>query len=278
MKKVLVILAAFNNQRYLAACLAPWLRLKRAHPGKIFISAVSVPFLSFDSTVFDSTQPMLKDYRSLGSIDALVTAKDATFTEAEARNLALDNAKTSKGFVFDYDFLFVLDGDEVYRDDLAPLEAMFEQAENEPAECFKVPFTNITFAPDLAQNHMLWSNRIWRKPEDERKTVLRFGDDNGIDVCNAISGAKLYEDRSKPIGKISMENVAVDHFTWLNDLTSKRKISYQRARWGFCSFQWDQAAGLQFDASYYADRGEKVPDVVPLHSIQRGKHLHDTQP
>lgn len=276
MQKVLVILTAFNVGQYISRCIAPWAELKEHHEGKVFISAVSVPFAGFPPAPPDDTQGLLLHYQRIGVIDCAVIEPPTAspYTEAQARDLALAQAR---GRGFTPDLIFLLDGDEIYRPDLAPLEQMFEQVERESDHIhFKVPLTNIAFSTALALKEPFYVNRIWRVTVpiyDGRGTAraVCFGDDNGMDYYDTKTAKKLFEDREKPAGMIHRRNVAVDHFTWLMDETSRRKIAYHNARWGFSSYRWD-IDGLHFNEEYFKQRGEPVPELEMLCKIPRGKN------
>jgi hypothetical protein len=270
MQKVLVILTAYNCEKYLDRCLAPWLRLREAYPGSIDISAVSVPFAEFPASEQDRTQTMLRERLFVGEIDWLSCEQVQNgWTEWDARTLALRSAKKDDQGQPAYDLIFLLDGDEVYRDDLFSISSLFALVESMPEiASFHLPLTNLVFTPVTALAEPFYVRRIWRV-KYSWLSASRFANDNSIDYIGCKSGRKAAEDRNLPTYFVPPHTVAVDHYTWLNDATSQKKISYQKARWGECPYCWDSETGLRIDGNFYAKRGQKLPDIILTSDVKR---------
>jgi hypothetical protein len=71
-----------------------------------------------------------------------------------------------------------------------------------------------------------------------------FWNDNNIEYRTSDPG-RTVKDINLPGGKIPKAIAWVDHFSWLNDERSRRKIAYQSSRTGWkCAFKWDTEKGL----------------------------------
>ena len=251
--KIGLIYCAFNTEEYLFDSLKPF----REDP-RFIISAVSVPFLEYrdqDIKVDDTTEKLRK-YKESGAIKYLVDSPKY-IKEHEARNLALNELKKDK-----VDYILLCDSDEVYKkEDLDKIVDYI--TEDKESIWWRICLKNFVFDEETYLEEPFCPPRIFRVKTEELSHPSFFFD-NDISYLNKAGQRVSYQDLI--CSTIPKEVAWIDHYTWLNDLKSKRKCAYQSLHFGnnICSFKWDEEKGLTFSEEYYKLRGEEIPKIKKL--------------
>lgn len=251
MSKIGIIYTAFNTDEYLDRSLDPWVAARRAGKDggahQFLISAVSVPFVGFDSIKVDDTPARLNERLRANEIDHLISDR-TPMRETDARGEAL-RWLVQRGV----DATIMVDSDEMWIPE--QIAAVLSFVEATPlVTWFKVSFKNRVFTLDQYLVAPFTPPRIHRviKPR-----AMGFWDDNNV----------YYEDHGtqrRDIDYASMtipQSVAwVEHLTWLSDDRSRLKSEYQRRRWGSSSFKWDYVSNcLEWDQDYFLRHGLSFP-------------------
>jgi hypothetical protein len=254
--KIGLLLTAYNCEKYLDACLKPWIELKEDY--NIVISASSC---------------MFNDYRILGipyrnektleillnhEIDFLITTKGKNLLkEDQLRNMCLNFLKLQQ-----CDLIWVIDGDEIYSKNeiINIIDFIYK---NPTPDWYYINFKNSTIHDNLfiTYKHMRisWNNRYGG--------LSYFYFDNKF----------IYENGTSDVGKMELEipkNVAyVSHKAWISDdIRSRDKIKYQNLRYsGFnnevpiecrCGYYWDETNNrLDFNKENYKYYKAQIPTL-----------------
>lgn len=258
--KVGVILCAWQAGDYLARSLTPWIDARKARLGgnDFVICAVSVPFVDFEQPAqLDDTHDRLALHWRCADIDHMVTS-DTPMKETEARGAAL-RWLVEQGC----DILVQWDSDEVAT--VEQLAAILRFAEGQPfTSWFRLSLVNLVFDEHTRLVDPFTPPRIHRVRAGSYR-ACGFYDDNNVLYCGTIT-RDFKHDVQLPSMTIPESVAAPLHYTWLNDERSKKKLEYQRRRWGHSAFRWDDKLGLQFNEAYYRAHGLSIPEVAPLHA------------
>lgn len=259
-----IIFCAWQTREYLDESLTPWIEARRQSLGghTFRIVAVCVPFVGFDhSDAPDGTRDYLYGALERGEIDEVING-DLPRTEVVARGAALQWAiQHSEGDGMD-EATWQWDADEVATLDEIQRMADF-MAANPLVAWARTSYRNAVFAKDQFLAEPFTPARIHRLAVPGRSyRAHSFYDDN-----NVMYGGTITRDLKRDLEFSSVtipSSVAFPrHYTWLNDQRSRKKCAYQLARWGLCSFRWDDATnGLQFNEGYYRERGLPLPEIV----------------
>jgi len=231
-----IIFCGYNTEDYIKDSLAPWIGRDDC-----VISAVSIPFQEYSRQVFfeDKTIEILHEHFNRGEIQHLTTFP-RFIKEHEARNLALRKIKEP------VDAYFLVDSDEIYTKE--NIERIFEFVETNPMCWYKVALRNFVFDKDTYLEEPFTPPRIFRTNFLGLNTPS-FSWDNDM-TYNHQEGQ--FSHNQIPFLEIPKEVAWVDHYTWLSNSLSKRKLQYQMAHFqGVCSFDWDEEKGLIFNEAYY---------------------------
>lgn len=254
MKTLGVIFTGYNCKEYLGDSLASWVNLKERNRSsekspQILISAVNVVFDKFNADPEDGTREGLKEYLNKGQIDHLIISPDG-MTEVEARGAALRHLIGSGA-----DLIIQVDIDEFYK--IEEINRILRFVEDQEfVVAFRLSLKNFVFDKNTFLEEAFTPMRIHRV----RSGVFRavdFCDDNNI----------LYKDDNGSIRDINLATMTIpkkvawiNHFTWLNDERSKKKIAYQNKRWPSCSFKWNNSENrLEFNLDYYHQNKLSLP-------------------
>lgn len=250
-----VIFCGYNAAEYLEMSLTPWMHARNVQLGghRYLICGVSCPFESFDhGGVVDDTTERLEQHRAHNGIDALITS-NRPIKETQARGDALRWL-----VAHDAEMVWQVDLDEQYTE--KDIERITSFVASRPlVPWFKMSLRNAVFTKDQYLTEPFCPPRIHRI-EPRHLTAHSFWDDNNI-LYRSGDGTYV-RDIDLPHLTIPKTVVWPRHYSWLSDLRSKRKIEYQRIRWGQSSFRWDEQHGLCFDESYYASKSLPLPEVA----------------
>lgn len=237
----------------LSASLTPWVEAKGARLGghDFTIAAVSVPFEGFpQEETRDETRSILDAHAQRGDIDHVIES-EVPLKETEARGHAL-KWLVAQGV----DLTIMVDSDERWTTSQIERALVFVAA-NPWVAWFRVCYQQIVFTPHQWLADPFTPPRIHRVRAGSY-VADGFWDDNGVLYCGTIT-RDFKRDADLSSMTVPQARVWVAHDTWLSDLRSKKKVAYQRLRWGHCSFKWDDGVGLTFDVEFYEKQGLMVP-------------------
>lgn len=231
-----IIFTAYNVRETAVQSLTPFLR------PEFEVVAVSVPFKEYkDDPYDDNTVELLRPF------DIKIITEPKFILEAEARNLAI-NALPSY-----LDYYWIVDGDEIYTKE--QIDRILEYLEQNSAMSYSLCFKNY-----VKESYMLKPfvpPRIFKSYSGFFRNPKFYWDN---DVC--WQGANEFVSYKKLPHKTVPVNVAwIDHYTWLDDDKSRRKVEYQKKHFGHCSFKWENGH-LEFDEEYFKKTGEEIPELA----------------
>lgn len=263
-----VIFCAYESEDLLSMSLSPWIAAKRERLGgnEYRICAVACPFTGFphdSAKPLDGTIPRLQQHLLAGDIDHLITSP-YPIAETEARGQAL---RWLVGEGAGAEVIWQADADEaILKQDILNIARFVEK--NPWMKWFRVSYRNLVFD----EKH--WLAEPFTPPRLHRVVGLGgyqasgFYEDNNV-MYSRYNGRyndeMIIQDVAFPSVTIPSNVAFPAHHSWMNSERSRLKEIYQRARWGHCSFKWNEEKGtLEFDSSYYAARGEPLPEVISL--------------
>jgi len=254
MKKYGIIYCGYNTEDYTLDSIRPFLQDQNC-----VVSAVSVPFAEYKNidSFEDGTTDILRELVSSGELKYLVDSPKF-ISEADARNLALDNLKK-----YDLDYIWLVDSDEFYtkRD----IEEIQKYVESSSKNLFKISLRNYVFDTDHYLEEPFCPPRIFKTkiviPELENFIELdKFYWDN--DICYIFDNKYIKYDDVENLTVIPESVAIIKHFTWLNDKIGKRKVEYQHKHFGHCGYRWNsEKESLEFDLDFHKANNLEIPIV-----------------
>lgn len=242
-----IILTGFGMADYVDACLKSWIsaRSQRLEDHEFIICAVSVHFAAFPDSYDDGTIAKLRNFVNSEEIDHLITEPNG-IEETKARGLAFEWLKEK-----DIDIVWQVDIDEQYTEQ--DISRILRYVENQPyMAAFRISFKNYVFNTKTYLAEPFTPMRIHRMKFGPMEPVGFWADNNMYYKTN--TSEHLTRDDSLATIVIPSTCAWVRHITWQSDARSRRKVQYQLARWGNCTFRWDNSKGLVFDPSSIAPR------------------------
>ena len=254
MFKIGVLFTVYNCEEYLTDSLNPWFELKEKYD-IIFASnsGMFVDYLNLNLPYRnEETLNILNSY----DLDfSVITKGKHLLGEDESRNMCLDYLKKKN-----CDFIWVVDGDEVYTKNqiINILEFVMK---NPNYDYYSVNFKNLTIYKNLFLDYT--HERIFRT--NRHGGIDKFYFDNRF----------LYNDGTDSLSAMGIEipkSVAhITHNSWLSyDSRTLDKITYQRFRYCGptgdlpedcrCTFEWDSVNDrLKFSENFHTCRGVEIP-------------------
>lgn len=255
MAKFGVLFVGFNTEDLVHQSIAPWIAAREIKLGghEYVICAISLPFAGFPNDSEDNTTNILRQYRDEGKIDYLVT-EPRNIPETAARSMGLRFLK-ERGVTHSWQ----ADSDEMIT--VENIKAIADYvARDEWTTWWRLSLKNYVGDDKHYLVDPFQPSRIHRINAGAY-VAHSFSQDNDICYGGGIT-RDLKPQEAFSSKTISKEIAWIRHATWGNDLRSKKKIEYQRLRWGCCSFRWnDELNRLEWDEAYYAARGECIPMV-----------------
>lgn len=256
-----LVLAAYQAMDYLENCLLPWILLRKELDIKIV--CVHCCFMENHENgepIFstDGTTKLFEEYLERGYLDGYCCSERPLF-EHEARNIAVEKLLLEKS-----DYIWTIGVDEFYTQE--EVKRILSYIERNPLTTwFGVNYKNYVF------NRSTWVDgfcppRIF-KVETPGFRLNKFYWDDDIQYIekatpNNISSYKHFSNIQIP------RTIAhVDHYTWLSDERSKKKVAYQEKHFGpprgaGCSFRWNEAENkLEFNTDFYKKTGQTIPEL-----------------
>jgi hypothetical protein len=210
--KIGCIFCAYNSDSLLTKSLSPWLGARRGRIGgnDFLISAVSVPFESFNEPRTDDTLGVLDRCLAAKSIDNLVLS-EVPLKETEARGRALNWLVAQ-----DVDVLIQADADEFYTTE--QIEKIFKFVESRPlVTWFRLSLKNFVFDESTYLTQPFTPPRIHRINAPGRNyRAAGFWDDNNVSYHGTIT-RDIKRDLDFSSVTIPSNIVWINHMSWLND-------------------------------------------------------------
>ena len=236
----------YNCADLLPEVLAPWLALKEAGQ-PVVLAGINVQFtenahLRFKDTD-DATRRVLDGYRS--RFDFLEFGKQPLKDE-QARNVVLNYLLSQ-----DVDAVWIVDGDELYTPE--QIRGLIEYVEKTPQfDYYHIPLDNILF--DRVHFGVPFvPPRIFRT--GRRGGISHFTFENELQFKD---GTHIY---STVPGIVPKRVAYIRHITWPKS-SAVDKICYQRQRFGFCPYTFDEKTGeIGVDPAYYALHKTPMPKM-----------------
>lgn len=259
--KIGIIYTCYQMEDLLDRSLPPWIEAKKRSLGghTYEICAICVPFIGYPlDGIEDNTKTKLLNHLAAKEIDHLISGRQPML-ETEARSEALRWLTLG---VDKADITIIVDGDEFFlKEDILGAAAYVE---SQPLTTwFRLPYRNLVFTRNQYLAEPFTPPRIHRVRAGSYRTHS-FWADNNVLYGGAIT-RDLKQDLHFASATIPTHMAYPLHETWLNNARSKSKVKYQLDRWGTCSFRWDESkGGLTWNESYFAARGEAIPEVLRL--------------
>lgn len=262
MAKIGIVYLSYNNQNYLERFLSPWINARANNLGgnQFVISAVSLPFKEYENMPGFAedhvTYKMLETLIQYEKIDYLTTTP-LYQTEAEARTAGMGPL-----LIENCDIVMLVDGDEYYTS--KQIEEIFKFVEiNKFISWFSVNFRNYVFTERHYLADLFIPPRIF-KTKTNGFTISRFYFDNDIFYKSDLDGK---EQSYKSLPHMDLpKSLIVNHYSWLSNENSKRKIEYQNKHFSHglgCSYKWNNEANeVQFNEEYFKKAGLPLPIVM----------------
>jgi hypothetical protein len=259
--KIGVVLAVYQAMDYLPDCLSPWILLK--NQGFDFeIVCVHCCFQENHNNgepIFstDGTTKYLERCLDTNQIDSYCCSENPLY-EHEARNIAIE-----KLLAKNVDFIWTIGVDEIFT-----IEQILSILTYISQDNFTVWFS--TFYKNYVFNKSTWVDgfcppRIFRVNTQNYKLKEFYWDD---DIHYEEKQTKLLSSYKHFACKQIPKRIAlINHYTWLSDERSKKKVEYQEKhfsppRGAGCSFKWNyQENKLEFNLDYYKKTGQIVPEL-----------------
>lgn len=250
-----ILFCGYNSEQYVEKSLRNFIGRDN-----FIISAVSVPFLEYreQNIQEDSTTKILQEYLDKRLIHNLVKFPKY-IKEHEARNLALKYLKQQK-----VDYVFLVDADEDYQKEEIDKICEFVEKDSENL-WWRICLKNFVFDKETYLEEPFSPPRIF-KVNSEEYSLSEMVWDNDFAFIKKSTGELinyLYVKNSI----VPQDLVWVDHFTWMSDETSKRKVAYQQSHFGagICSYKWDYEKDcLTFNEDYFILRDIERPKTKKL--------------
>lgn len=251
--KIGLVMAVYNGIDYLEKCLAPWIEYRNKYPNTLFISCVDGRFKDFGGETQNSNDGTVQylisqlNFNKIDYFQALL--KDNS--EHDARNYALSPLLINR-----CDYVISWGVDEIAT--LEQIEKIVSFIEkNEFIDVFRIKYRNFVF--DKKTYTLGFSpKRVW-KVNDNSLKLLEYRWDDDAAYKNLNTDAIILDDN---LPTITIPSVEIDHFTWLDDERSKKKVEYQERHFGKngCSFSWNYENNrLFFNREYFLKNNLTIP-------------------
>ncbi len=250
-KKIGLLLTAYNCENYVDSCIDPWIKLKEKYNIKIAVN----------SGMFSDYKLLGFENRNTGTLNKLNRYNFDYFIKTDAENLLDEDSSRNK--CLDYlinqqkcDLIWILDADEVYNQN--QIENIIDYINKNDALYYNVNFKNYIFTKDYNVDYLppriFWTSK--------NSGIKKFHFDNHITYNNGTAS------ESFSCVEIPKHIACVDHYSWLaEDTRTKEKIIYQNKRFAGeenakCSFEWDNDYNcLVFNENFYQKRNLQKPFV-----------------
>ena len=237
--KLGVIISVYNGIEFLEECLKDWISLRSKLDIKIAI--VDCLFANFQGETpnsNDGTIELLEKYLQEGKID---------FFEKLQRNLQENEARnTGIQYLLNQDVTHVLTTapDEIFK--TKDIKYLFNFLKNDKENA--VFYLNYKNYIGNKKTYILGfkPKRIWKTQyESCLFNGLRFDDDG---TFYEVNSKQIIKDDYFP--SITIPELQIKHYSWLDGKTSEKKIQYQKSRGWTCSYKIKDGK-VSFNEEFY---------------------------
>lgn len=236
-----VVVSVYNSINFLSEFLSPWIKARKELDIKIVF--VDAKFKNFEgeSNSTDGTTEYLVEKLNCGLIDYYghyFHDKE----ENEVRNIGI-NMLLQMGC----SHILSSAPDEIFTIDQIKYIYNYIQ-KDEFIAYYRLNYKNYIGNKDTFIRGFC-PKRIWKVNLTAYKLKgLRFDDD--AEYQGAITRDIQPDDN---FAQRVIPNVEINHYTWLNNETSRKKIEYQTKRGWICSYKWKDGK-VVFNPEYYKDK------------------------
>ena len=254
--KIGIILCGYNQEEWIARCLAPWLSFRDENKGKVFISACSLPFEEYKDLTDkkDGTQDYLLFLERNNRIDKVFTEPEY-IKETAARQLCLDYLLEK-----DVDAIFLVDSDELFtRDQISDILKFVNK--DKFIAWYKLSYKNFFKNTNTYFAEPFTPPRIFRTKIGKNIKIHKFIDDNHI--CYKQINNEIIHPNQLAHATVHKEVAWINHYSWLDCTASYKKVEYHKNHFadGLCSYV-NTNEGLDFNKEYYQKRGIPIPMLI----------------
>lgn len=240
--KLGVIISVYNGIEFLEECLKDWISLKSKLDIKIAI--VDCLFTNFKGETpnsNDGTIELLENYLQQGKIDFFQKLQP-NLEESTARNIGIE-------YLLNQDVTHVLTTapDEIFNSD--EIQYLFNFLKNDTQNA--VFYLNYKNYIGNKNTYILGfkPKRIWKTQyESCLFNGLRFDDDG---MFYEVNTKHLLKDDNFP--SITIPDLQIKHYSWLDGETSEKKIQYQNSRGWVCSYKIENNK-VSFNEEFYQNK------------------------
>lgn len=239
-----VVVSVLNGKEYLNEFLFPWIKAREDLDIKIAFLDASFQSSSESGNSTDGTLEALNLAMDNKHIDFLGIC-EAGHTEAEVRNVGA-------GILIDIkcDFILTTAVDEIFT--LNQIQRIYDYLSRD--QTFHLYYLQYKNFINTRKTYIkgFCPKRIWRTDF----SGLRFGgfrfDDDGF-FLNSSGDIILDENVKSEV----ISDIEINHYTWLDNETSRKKIEYQNRRGWTCSYKWDNGK-VVFNEDYYRNKTKPI--------------------
>ena len=252
MNKVGLILASWNDIKYLSGCLQNWITWRETNP--LLIACLDCCFAeNGEGNSTDRSIELLEEYKKNNKIDFFEVLPPG-LKEHEARNVALKYLLRQG-----CDVIWLLGSDEIYSKKEIDSAVKFVEKEDF-ITWFRIEFKNLVFD----EKHYIKGfnpGRMFRVNQNKLKIKEMYFDDDFL----YTDGINNIDYKNLPHKQIPISLCNPLHYTWLDDERSRKKCEYQAKRWGKdgCSFTY-QGDKLVFNTKFYKKNNIILPEIYNM--------------
>lgn len=255
-----VVLAAYQAMDYLPECIESWRLVRKEIDLKIAcVHCCFVENHENGEPIFslDQTAKYFESCLERNQIDAYACSERPLY-EHEARNIAVGYLLKEK-----VDYIWTIGVDEIYTPEQIYRVLSFVER-NPLTTWFGVNYKNFVFTKKTWVDGFC-PPRIF-KVETPGYRLNQFYWDDDIQyhgkITRDITSYKHFSNIQIP------KTIAhVNHYTWLSDERSKKKVAYQEKHFApprgmGCSYRWNKTEDkLEFNTDFYKQTGQVVPEL-----------------
>jgi len=256
MNKLGIIFCGYNTEKYINDSISTWVKLREDNPGKVILSAVSLPFAEYEGLdIFqDNTTNVLLELEYKRKIDKVFT-RPKYIKENEARDLCLQYLLKKE-----CDLIMLVDSDEIFTSE--QISNIFDYVDQDKLIAwYSICYKNYIFTDKQYLSAPFTPPRIFRVNVGNFKLDKIYWDNDFMYVSTKTG--QTFTNYQLAGRNIPKKVAFVKHYTWMNDEKSKQKIEYQNKHFGgTCSYAWDNEKGLIFNEEFYKAYSLKKPEVL----------------
>lgn len=262
--KIGLVISFYNELDFIKKCLEPWIAARK-NGVDLKIALLDGCFNEFEAennsrTSTDGSAEIAAEWLKNNDIDFFQQFINGE-KECAARNIGLNYLLEQ-----DVDVVITWGLDEIITEN--QILKLVNFIKGNPLMCwFKINYKNFVFTDDAYLLDFA-PPRVFRVKYQELKLkefyfdddVLYFGNDNFNNKNVNVDYKRL------SCSRIPVRLLLVNHYTWLNNERSKKKVEYQSKHFqnGFgCAFKWNNDKNcLEWNEDYYKKLNQSIPTLL----------------